>query len=67
MEMQIIHELESASDKEDHEHYAVVSVLFKREETGHLAIDHLTNLGGEVDLMKDIFQKNHSFYYYKGS
>ena len=72
MEMQIIHEAEPGQiDPSDHDtpHHAVVSVLFKKEETHaipELIVD-ITHDGHDVDFMKSLFSKHHNFYYYQGS
>ena len=70
--MQIIHEADAGQiDPSDHEtpHHAIVSVLFKSEETHaipELIVD-ITHDDHYADFMKSLFSKHHNFYYYKGS
>jgi carbonic anhydrase len=72
MEMQIIHEAPpGAIEPSDHDtpHHAIVSVLFKKEETQAIPqlIMDITHDGYDVDFMKSLFGSHHNFYYYKGS
>ena len=64
MELHIHHENEDPSKPDNH--FAVVSLLFKKAEQGHPIIDKIKN-GGLVDLNKDIFNNEKGFFYYSGT
>jgi carbonic anhydrase len=64
MEVHIHHENEDGTKPDNH--FAVVSLLFKKAEQGHPVIDKIQK-GTLVDFNKDIFNNEKGFFYYSGT